>query len=162
MTQNNRPLFQPAPRPIAKTSPADAQRLVEAAADLGFNRPSVGKDPNTHLPESADAQADLKPQALSGQAFAVPESVAAPKAARPEAPRAKARTQTVEKITTIYDQSIKVDVSDELWTALKMATIRRRVSMKFLLLEALEKAGYPVALDSVPEDGRRYRKSSVD
>jgi hypothetical protein len=53
--------------------------------------------------------------------------------------------------------ALKFDVPDELWDDLRMAAIRRRVTVKYLVLEALEAKGYAVDLAAVPEDGRRLR-----
>ncbi len=153
------PFFKPAPRPASMTSAADAQRLVEASADLGFNRPSHGKEANTHLPETADTQLPVRPQALS---LPADNAAVAPKTSA-KAPSARSKpTVSSAKVAVVYDQSVKVDISDELWVALKMETIKRRVSTKFLVLEALQKAGYPVDLDAIPEDGRRLRKVAAE
>ena len=38
-----------------------------------------------------------------------------------------------------------------------MEAIKRRVTVKFLVLEALAAKGYDVDLDAIPEDGRRLR-----
>lgn len=161
MTQKTMPFFKPAPRPVSKTSPEDAMRLVEASADLGFNRPSHGKEANGNLPETAETQMPLvKPQALSTSST-VSSQASIPKPTKTLSASPKKPIQPA-KVAVVYDQALKVDVSDELWVALKMETIKRRVSMKFLVLEALEKAGYPVDLNTVPEDGRRLRRSSVD
>jgi hypothetical protein len=53
--------------------------------------------------------------------------------------------------------ALKFDVQDDLWTALRRAAIDRRVTVKYLVLEALSEKGYPVDLAEVPEDGRRLR-----
>jgi hypothetical protein len=53
--------------------------------------------------------------------------------------------------------ALKFDVPDELWDDLRMAAIRRRVTVKYLVLEALEAKGYAVDLAAIPEDGRRLR-----
>jgi hypothetical protein len=53
--------------------------------------------------------------------------------------------------------ALKFDVPDELWDDLRMAAIRRRVTVKYLVLEALEAKGYAVDLSAIPEDGRRLR-----
>jgi hypothetical protein len=38
-----------------------------------------------------------------------------------------------------------------------MAALKRRVTVKFLVLEALAAKGYAIDLDAIPEDGRRLR-----
>ncbi len=119
--------FMPAPRP--RLSDEDAQRLIDGASDLGFGRPS------SHAPQPAPAPrpAPVPPK---------PRAAKAPKAA-PDAAEAS--------------RTLRFDVSDELWTALKLTSVHRRVTVRYLLLEALSKAGYAVDLDTVPEDGRRVR-----
>ena len=46
---------------------------------------------------------------------------------------------------------------DEVWTALRQEALNRRVTVKYLVLEALAAKGYNVDLSAVPEDGRRIR-----
>ncbi len=120
--------FMPAPRP--RLSEEDAQRLIDGASDLGFGRPSS----YTPQPPSAPRAAPATPKP------------------RPAAKAPKATPDVAEASRTL-----RFDVSDDLWTALKLASVHRRVTVRYLLLEALSKAGYAVDLDTVPEDGRRVR-----
>lgn len=53
--------------------------------------------------------------------------------------------------------ALKFEVPDEVWTALRQAALNRRVTVKYLVLEALAAKGYSVDLSAVPEDGRRLR-----
>lgn len=53
--------------------------------------------------------------------------------------------------------SLKFEVPDEVWTELRQEALNRRVTVKFLVLEALAAKGYKVDLSAVPEDGRRNR-----
>ena len=53
--------------------------------------------------------------------------------------------------------ALKFDVPSAVWTALKLEAIKRRVTVRYLVLEALSRVGYEVDLASVPEDGRRLR-----
>lgn len=53
--------------------------------------------------------------------------------------------------------AIKFEVPDEVWTALRQEALNRRVTVKYLVLEALAAKGYSVDLSAVPEDGRRLR-----
>jgi hypothetical protein len=53
--------------------------------------------------------------------------------------------------------ALKFDVPDDLWDELRMAALMRRVTVKYLVLEALEAKGYGVDLAAIPEDGRRLR-----
>jgi hypothetical protein len=53
---------------------------------------------------------------------------------------------------------LKCDVGDELFEELRVAAVRRRVTVKYLLVEALAAQGYAHAdLSAVPKDGRRDR-----
>jgi len=121
--------FQPAPRPQARLDPADVARLTEAAADLGFGRP-------VSAPASAPS----------------PASQPAPR--RSPAERPPAATATTEPGAVA---SLKIEVPEKLWTSLKLEAVRRRVTVRFLILEALARQGYEVDLAEVPQDGRRLR-----
>ncbi len=156
-----KPMFMPAPRPTSRITPEDAKKLAEGSADLGFDR-SSGAPARPAVTDDVPETAAIRPQA-----FTVPETAkTAP--SQPSSPLAKAdklakpgkttaERPSTEPIAGVFPQTLRVDVSDELWTALKMAGIQRRTSVKYLMLEALEKAGYPVDLDAIPEDGRRLR-----
>lgn len=53
--------------------------------------------------------------------------------------------------------ALKFEVPDEVWVALRQEALNRRVTVKYLVLEALAAKGYSIDLSSVPEDGRRIR-----
>jgi hypothetical protein len=53
--------------------------------------------------------------------------------------------------------ALKFEVPDEVWIALRQEALNRRVTVKYLVLEALAAKGYNVDLSAVPEDGRRIR-----
>jgi hypothetical protein len=53
--------------------------------------------------------------------------------------------------------ALKIEVPDVVWAALKMEAVRRRVTVRFLVLEALADRGYEIDLASTPQDGRRLR-----
>lgn len=53
--------------------------------------------------------------------------------------------------------ALKFEVPDEVWIALRQEALNRRVTVKYLVLEALAAKGYNVDLSVVPEDGRRIR-----
>jgi hypothetical protein len=53
--------------------------------------------------------------------------------------------------------ALKIEVPDKVWAALKMEAVRRRVTVRFLVLEALADRGYEIDLDNTPQDGRRLR-----
>ena len=126
--------FQPAPRPRALTSPEAAQQLAAATGDLGFTRPST----------APAAEHEAGGPAPAGTATPAPES---PKAQAPKAPLAP----------TVKGAALKFEVPDEVWTALRQEALNRRVTVRYLVLEALAAKGYSVDLAAVPEDGRRLR-----
>ena len=131
-----KPAFQPAPRPRPRTSPEDAQQLAAATSDLGFTRPSSA--PEARAEEPAPRVAELTPAAPSAQA---------PKA--PLAPPVPA--------SPVKGTALKFEVPDPVWTALRQEALNRRVTVRYLVLEALAAKGYNVDLAAVPEDGRRLR-----
>ena len=53
--------------------------------------------------------------------------------------------------------ALKFEVPDEVWIALRQEALNRRVTVRYLVLEALAAKGYSVDLAAVPEDGRRLR-----
>lgn len=121
--------FQPTPRPRPLSSAQETEKLLEATHDLGFGRPTAAPQPAA----KAAPKATMTP---------VPSPASEPKAG--EAALRK-------------PPALKFDVPDELWDDLRMAAIRRRVTVKYLVLEALEAKGYAVDLAAIPEDGRRLR-----
>jgi hypothetical protein len=66
-------------------------------------------------------------------------------------PRPAEATETVPALPT------KVEVPDPVWTALRQEALDRRVTVKYLILEALAAKGYAFDLSSIPKDGRRLR-----
>lgn len=139
--------FQPAPRPHSRLSPADAERLADATADLGFSRASSA--PETAAPAAAAPEPEMAPAPVVSR----PSS-------RQAAPRlARSRSAKTPTPATAHagGPALKFDVPDEVWTALKMEAIKRRVTVRYLVLEALARVGYAVDLAAVPEDGRRLR-----
>ena len=126
--------LMPAPRPRGMTSnllSADAAKaLLDANADLGFKRASTS-------PKEDTTEIGL-PQA---------EAIATKKKASQTAPSEPAHSE----------QMLRFSVPDGVATALKIASVHRRASVRYLILEALQKAGYPVELENIPEDGRRQR-----
>ena len=134
-------VFKPAPRPTPRVTADVAERLADATADLGFTRPSSAPP----VVEPVAPTPSLKP------------------APRPAAGRAASRTaRTARPVKAAgapseASASLKFDVPEDLWTALKIEAAKRRVTVKFLVLEALSRQGYEVDLDAIPEDGRRLR-----
>ncbi|NGM38600.1 hypothetical protein G4G93_32695 [Methylobacterium sp. DB0501] len=90
-----------------------------------------------------------RPLAPPPEPAAEPAPVAPP-AAPPPAP-------------AMYDgpvSPLRLEVPDLIWLALKMESAKRKVSVKYLVIEALAAKGYAEGLDLslVPEDGRRNTK----
>jgi hypothetical protein len=116
-------------------SPEEHQQLQEATRDLGFGR-ALSEPPAKVEPPPATVRID------------------------PPAPRLKARTTSVKpEIAPVQKRApaLKFDVPDEVWDELRMTALKRRVTVKFLVLEALAAKGYDIDLDAIPEDGRRNR-----
>lgn len=124
-----KPAFQPAPRPRPRISPEDAQQLAVATGDLGFTRPSSAPETRTGEPVQPVAQ-----------------PTAAPTIQKPKSP-----------IAPMKGTALKFEVPDPVWTELRQEALNRRVTVKYLVLEALAAKGYNVDLAAVPEDGRRLR-----
>jgi hypothetical protein len=137
--------FGPAPRPKPRVSQALADQLSAETADLGFGRAS-----------SPPATEPSRPEARVG---APPEPLAWAPAVRLSAPsRARASTSTRPKPAAVGGSaSLKFEVPADLWTEMKVEAAKRRVTVKYLVLEALSKQGFDVDLEAVPEDGRRLR-----
>ena len=122
-----KPSFQPAPRPRPRTSPEDAQQLAAATGDLGFTRAS-------NAPEAAEVIIAATQDPVSAVPL-VPKTPVAP----------------------VKGVALKFEVPDEVWVALRQEALNRRVTVKYLVLEALAAKGYSVDLTAIPEDGRRLR-----
>ena len=134
--------FCPAPRPQRRLSPEEAEQLSADTADLGFGRA-------TSTPAAEPAPAAAEPQAR-----AVPPARALAPAPKPRPAPILARPKPA-KLTG--SASLKFDIPADLWTAMKVEAAQRRVTVKFLVLEALSKQGFTIDLDAIPEDGRRLR-----
>lgn len=153
-----RPIFQPAPRPQRINDAGSAEALRKATVDLGFNR-------TTSAPASVTEPAAAPAAVIPAPAPSSPTPAPAPGpkvvTAAP-APRAvpKPKVAKPAPATDFSDRetSLKFVIDDELSTALKMDAVKRRVTVKYLVLEALAEKGYPVDLANMPEDGRRVRK----
>lgn len=132
--------FMPAPRPAPRVSAEAAKQLIEGTADLGFARAVTGAD------DSKTSQTPtIKPVGTSAAIVSAPNAVAT-------TPMASAKPGRKRETPLLH-----MDVPHEVWRALKIQSIDRRVSIKYLVLEALQKAGYEIDLTTIPEDGRRLR-----
>jgi len=143
-----RPFLQPAPRPRPINDPGMMQSLDEVTRDLGFNRPTSSA---VAEPAPAKAAAIAAPPAPRPVVVS-PEPK--PKAVKPVLSPAPAAAPVGGERAT----SIKFEIDEELSTALKYEALRRRVTVKYLILEALAAKNFPVDLANLPADGRRVRK----
>ena len=123
----SKPAFMPSPRPRPRTSSEDAQQLAAARSDLGFTRASNAPEEPPVIPAASST--------ASSPAAQVPKYPIAPS----------------------KGTALKFEVPDEVWTALRQEALNRRVTVKYLVLEALAAKGYSVDLSAVPEAGRRLR-----
>ena len=130
--------FQPAPRPQPRVSPEQTRELAEATRDLGFGRTTSAPD------VEAPAEAPKPPLQPSATAPAP-----RPKAAKRLEPAAEPHS---ERMATL-----KVAIPDDTWNALRHEALNRRVTVKYLVMEALAAKGYDVDLSKIAEDGRRLR-----
>ncbi|WP_336490145.1 hypothetical protein [Methylobacterium nigriterrae] len=127
----------PAPEPKLRPDPEAMKRLMAEASELGgFTRPSGASDAGLpNLGEVVQVKAENGPAKPSRRRSEPPRDHSAPKGG-----------------------VLKCDVGDELFEELRVAAVRRRVTVKYLLVEALAAQGYRHAdLNSVPKDGRRDR-----
>jgi hypothetical protein len=142
--------FQPAPRPQPRVSPEQSRELAEATRDLGFGRTTTAPAAEDPAPAVADpAPARIR---APEPARTPTEKPASPAAVPAPAERPVAAAQAPKR-----GPALKFDVPDEVWTALRREALNRRVTVKYLVLEALAEKGYEVDLSAVPEDGRRLR-----
>jgi hypothetical protein len=132
--------FQPAPRPQPRLSPEQTRELAAATRDLGFGRTTSA--PGTEAAEAALPTPSTPPVAPSTP----PPSTKGGKSAEPAA------GPLAERMAML-----KVAVPDELWAALRHEALNRRVTVKYLVMEALAAKGYDIDLSKVAEDGRRLR-----
>ena len=142
--------FQPAPRPQPRTAPEDAERLLAATHDLGFGRASVAPAAAPQTPPQAVTQ----PQTTPSSAPRIPDGAAV--LAEP-APSTSRNSEPARALDVRKAPALKFDLPEGVWDELRMAALRRRVTVKYLVLEALADRGYGVDLSEIPEDGRRLR-----
>jgi len=132
----SKPPFLPSPRPRPHTSQEDARQLAAATSDLGFTRASSA-------PQDSPAAARILDESRPAKATETGQ-------ARPTKARASAKRRVKAPV-------LKVEVPDPVWTALRQEALDRRVTVKYLILEALAAKGYAFDLSSIPKDGRRLR-----
>ena len=123
--------LQPAPRPRERLTDDDLQSIVQAASASGFGRPSHPLRPDRRT----DAGATPTPPV-------------------PPVRRGETRNPAAGRQD---DALLKLKAPAALALALKHEALRRRVTVRFLVLEALAQAGYGFDFENIPEDGRRVR-----
>ena len=173
--------FKPAPRPAV--DPDLARQMAAESADLGFTRTTSAPKPDVPTEGATAPLAEGPVEQPAERATAQPaEGEKAPSVkgtvAR-SAERAKARraniamgqgrnvsvarppdgatAQTAKGPFAPVAGTVKLEVQDPLWTELRVAAAKRRVSIRYLVHEALAAQGYTVNLDEIPPDGRRVR-----
>lgn len=137
--RQGRPSLPDLPRPDFEREAAEAddalkQRLAELGRGLGFTR----RDARTATAEAAAPTPEGQGRGGGSPAPAPPLVAAEP------APKAPMKT-------------LQLVVPDYLFEQLHMNAARRRVTKKFLVLQALLKDGYQIAAEDLDEDGRRNR-----
>lgn len=152
-----RPAFQPAPRPRPLNDAGSTEALRKATEDLGFNRPTSAPAAGTQAAVTGALGAE--PIGVAEAPAAAPEPKGAASAPAPRVvPKAKPAKPAPVIAFAERETSLKFVIDDELSTALKLDAVKRRVTVRYLVLEALAEKGYPVDLANLPEDGRRIRK----
>jgi hypothetical protein len=143
--------FQPAPRPTPRVTADVAAQLAGATADLGFSRASSAPTDPVAAPvaEKPPFQPAPRPMAKVPASPPVQSKASRRREARP--PR-QARPSASEGGLA----ALKLDIPEELWTKLRIEAVKRRITVKYLVLEALANQGY-LDLSAFEEDGRRLR-----
>lgn len=151
--------FQPTPRPRPLNAPDTAEALKELTRDVGFGRPTSAppaQDLASASPINADKDHDSA--ALGSNPprkpfkGAPPTSTASAGATKFKGPASRPQTEGARR-----SPSLRIEVDDQLWDALRLTAMRRRVTVKYLIYEALAAQGFEIDMSAVPEDGRRER-----
>lgn len=171
--------FMPSPRPRPINAPDAAQALTEASKDLGFGRPTMATTTAPPPREVAETPpppveaAPIKPAAPAPAKAAaepvIPAAVSAPVStkalarAKPAATKvAPSKAKVDAGFAPLADDgrapSLRIEVTNALWDALRLEALKRRVTVKYLVYEALAAQGFDIDLAEVPEDGRRRKK----
>ena len=151
--------FKPAPRPQPRVTPEEARRLQEGTRDLGFGRPTAAPtEPpaDTHAGAASEAETTGAGEARAPAVPAAPATAA--QTSTPTRVRAASSSSAKPAVASeARGPALKFDVPDALWTELRQEALNRRVTVRYLVLEALAAKGYRVDLEAIPEDGRRIR-----
>ncbi len=165
MTKKPAPEFLPTPRLRPLNTPDTTAALQEATRDLGFGRPTSARAPDPapapEAPEAASVAVEAsapKPAAISAAPAAqAPNPAPKPRAPVAKSPRAEKASPAADAGSVRRAPSLRIEVDDALWDAIRLAAIKRRVSVKYLIYEALAAQGFEIDMNAIPEDGRRAR-----
>jgi len=151
--------FQPTPRPRPLNAPNTAAALKELTLDVGFGRPTSAPLPQeapsspafkTEHDEKPIAPAKLNPasalEAPTSRSETSKQPTKAKASATPSLPEGARRSP-----------SLRIEVNDQLWDALRITAMKRRVTVKYIIYEALAAQGFEIDMAAIPEDGRRER-----
>lgn len=109
-------------------------------------RPRVSAEDAHQLAAATGDLGFTRPSSAPQTQAEAPTQTPQPTAQAPKAP-----------LAPVKGAALKFEVPDAVWTALRQEALNRRVTVKYLVLEALAAKGYSVDLSAVPEDGRRIR-----
>lgn len=110
----------------------------------------LGRGPRPRLSEEEVAAVANETRAMPE--FARPTSTAAPPAA------AKVESPVAQEDLS---ENLRIPVSKKIWNELTRTAFERGVTVRYLCMEALAKAGYDVDMSKVPADGRRIKKKGA-
>lgn len=140
--------FGKGPRP--KMTDEERARVTSEVAGLaGFDRPLAGEGVQP-VPETAPEPAPTPALAVPLEPTVQPQ----PPATKPVRPKPAPAPEPVVEAT----ENLRIPVTQAVWDELTLAAHKRRVTVRYLCLEALSKAGYGVDMSKVPADGRRIKK----
>ena len=114
-------------------------------------RPKITDEERARVADAVQGLGGFQDRPTAGPVVQPPATAPAP-----EPPKSKAKPKPAP-VTDAKGWSIKFDVSDEVYQALLLETVRKRVTMKYLMLEILHERGLPVDLENASKDGRRER-----
>jgi hypothetical protein len=155
------PGFLPTPRPRPLNTPDATAALQEATRDLGFGRPTSAPAPaSAPSPQTVTPSSGAEPKAqahVDARASAEPKAQARPRAAAAKVAVAQKPAAAPEAEGSRRSPSLRIEINDQLWDALRMQALKRRVTVKYLVFEALAAQGFEIDMNAIPEDGRRAR-----
>ena len=147
MTTNKTRMLGPAPEPKLRPDPSVMKQLLADTAELGgFMRPSSAL--------AAEQRSALQTNPIKAKVPQIEEIETEPP--KPQVGREHEEKKQDSEVSK--GGVLKCDVGHDLFEELRVAAVRRRVTVKYLLVEALATQGYVHAdLSAIPKDGRRDR-----